>query len=51
MEQMDAESLETVAGVERLLRRQLSWQWTHADADGPRSSRQLLAFGCVFLVE
>jgi hypothetical protein len=45
MEQMDAESLETVAGVARLLRRAAELAWRQADAAGPRSSRQLLALG------
>jgi hypothetical protein len=45
MEQMDAESLETVAGIARLLRRAAELAWTQADAAGPRSSRQLLALG------
>jgi hypothetical protein len=45
MEQMDAVSLETVAGAARLLRRAAEPTWTQADADGPRSSRQLLALG------
>ena len=42
---MDAESLETVAGVARLLRRAAEQAWMQADAAGPRSSRQLLALG------
>src|SRR6478672_4655662 len=45
MEQMDAEVVETVAGVARLLRRAAELAWRQADADGPRSSRQLLALG------
>jgi hypothetical protein len=45
MEQMDAESVETVAGVARLLRRAAELAWSQADAAGPRSSRQLLALG------
>jgi hypothetical protein len=45
MEQMDAESVETVAGVARLLRRAAELTWRQADAAGPRSSRQLLALG------
>jgi hypothetical protein len=45
MEQMDAEVVETVAGVARLLRRAAELAWTQADAAGPRSSRQLLALG------
>ena len=44
-EQMDAESVETVAGVARLLRRAGELAWTQADVAGPRSSRQLLALG------
>ena len=43
MEQMDAEVIETMAGVARLLRRVAELAWTQADAAGPRSSRQLLA--------
>ena len=42
---MDAESLKTVAGVARLLRRAAELAWTQADAAGPRSPRQLLALG------
>ena len=34
---MDAESLETVAGVARLLRRATEQAWMQADAAGPRS--------------
>ena len=45
MEQMDAEVVETVAGVSRLLRRAAELAWRQADAAGPRSSRQLLALG------
>ena len=44
-EQMDAESVETVAGVARLLRRAAELAWTQADASGPRSPHQLLALG------
>jgi hypothetical protein len=45
MEQMDAEVVETVAGVAGLLRRAAELAWMQADAAGPRSSRQLLALG------
>jgi hypothetical protein len=45
MEQIDAEVVETVAGVVRLLRRAAELAWMQADAAGPRSSRQLLALG------
>jgi hypothetical protein len=45
MEQMDAEVVETVAGVARLLRRAAELAWMQADAAGPRSSRQVLALG------
>jgi hypothetical protein len=45
IEQMDAEVVETVAGVVRLLRRAAELAWTQADASGPRSSHQLLALG------
>jgi hypothetical protein len=44
-EQMDAEVVETVAGVVRLLRRAAELAWRQADASGPRSSQQLLALG------
>ena len=43
MEQMEVEVVETVAGVTRLLRHAAELAWTHADAAGHRSSRQLLA--------
>jgi hypothetical protein len=43
MEQMEVEVVETVAGVTRFLRRVAELAWTHADAAGHRSSRQLLA--------
>src|SRR5215211_4138901 len=42
---MDAEVVETVAGVVRLLRRAAELAWTQADASGPRSSHQVLALG------
>jgi hypothetical protein len=45
IEQMDAEVVETVAGVVRLLRRAAELAWTQADASGPRSSHQVLALG------
>ncbi len=45
MEQMDAEVVETVAGVARLLRRAAELAWMRSDAAGPRSWRQLLALG------
>jgi hypothetical protein len=45
MQQIDAEVVETVAGVVRLLRRAAELAWTQPDAAGPRSSRQLLALG------
>jgi hypothetical protein len=45
IEQMEAEVIETVAGVVRLLRRAAELAWTQADAYGPRSSHQLLALG------
>jgi hypothetical protein len=45
MEQLDAEVIETVAGVARLLRRAAELAWTQADAAGPRSSRHLWALG------
>jgi hypothetical protein len=40
---MEVEVIETVAGVTRLLRRAAELAWTHAEAAGHRSSRQLLA--------
>ena len=43
IEQMDAEVVETVAGVARLLRRAAELAWMRSDAAGPRSWRQLLA--------
>ena len=43
-EQLDAEVVETVAGVVRLLRRAAELAWAHAEG-APRSSRQLLALG------
>ena len=45
IEQMDAEVVETVAGVARLLRRAAELAWMRSDAAGPRSWRQLLALG------
>lgn len=42
-EQLDAEVVETVAGVVRLLRRAAELAW--AQAEGARSSRQQLALG------
>jgi hypothetical protein len=45
MEQIDAEVVETVAGVARLLRRAAELAWMRSDAAGPRSWRQLLALG------
>jgi hypothetical protein len=45
MEQMDAEVVETVAGVARLLPRAAELAWMRSDAAGPRSSRQLLTLG------
>jgi hypothetical protein len=43
IDQLDAESLETVAGVVRLLRRAGALAWVLAEEGSPRSSRQLLA--------
>ena len=43
-EQLDAEVVETVAGVVRLLRRAAELAWAQAEG-APRSSRQLLALG------
>jgi hypothetical protein len=45
LEQMDAEVVETVAGVARLLRRAAELAWMRSDAAGPRSWCQLLALG------
>ena len=42
---VDGETAETVAGVVRLLRRAAELAWIRAEADGPRSSRQLVALG------
>jgi len=44
-EQLDAEVVETVAGVVRLLRRAAELAWMQADEGGSRLSRQLLALG------
>jgi hypothetical protein len=44
-EGMDAETVETIAGVVRLLRRAAEMSWLQAEVEGPRSSRQLLALG------
>jgi hypothetical protein len=43
--QLDAEVVETVAGVVRLLRRAAELAWVQADEGGPLSRRQLLALG------
>ena len=43
-EQLDAEVVETVAGVVGLLRRAAELEWARAEG-GPRSSRQLCALG------
>jgi hypothetical protein len=45
IEPMDAEVVETVAGVVRLPRRAAELAWMQADEGGPRSSHQLLALG------
>jgi hypothetical protein len=45
MDQLDAEVLETLAGVMRLLRRAAELAWVLAEEGGPQSSRQLLALG------
>lgn len=45
IDQLDAEVVETVAGVVRLLRRAAELAWVLAEESGPRSSRQLLALG------
>jgi hypothetical protein len=45
IDQLDAEVVETVAGVVRLLRRAAELAWVLAEEGGPRSSRQLLALG------
>jgi hypothetical protein len=42
---LDAEVVETVAGVVRLLRRAAELAWVQADEGGPLSRRQLLALG------
>jgi hypothetical protein len=43
-EQLDAEVVETMAGVVRLLRRAAALAWAQAEG-APRSSRQQLALG------
>jgi hypothetical protein len=48
---VDGETTETVAGVARLLRRAAALAWMRADAEGPRSSRQLVALGIDLVVE
>ena len=48
---VDGETTETVAGVVRLLRRAAALAWKRADAEGPRSSRQLVALGIDLVVE
>jgi hypothetical protein len=42
---VDGETAETLAGVVRLVRRAGQLAWMRADAEGPRSSRQLVALG------
>jgi len=42
---MDGETAETLAGVVRLLRRAGELAWVRAEAEGPRSPRQLVALG------
>lgn len=42
---MDGETAETLAGVVRLLRRAGELAWVRAEAEGPRSPRQLTALG------
>jgi hypothetical protein len=42
---MDADTVESVAGVVRLLRRAAELAWARADGKGPRSPRQLFALG------
>jgi hypothetical protein len=42
---MDGETAETLAGVVRLLRRTGELAWVRAEAEGPRSPRQLTALG------
>lgn len=45
VQQMDADTAESVAGVVRLLRRAAELVWAEADAQGARSPRQLLGVG------
>lgn len=45
VQEMDADTVESVAGVVRLLRRAAKLAWARADGEGPRSPRQLLAVG------
>ena len=48
---VDGETTETVAGVVRLLRRAAALAWLRADAEGPRSPRQLVALGIDLVIE
>ena len=45
VQQMDADTVELVAGVVRLLRRAAQLAWARAEGEGPRSPRQLFALG------
>jgi hypothetical protein len=45
LQEMDADTIETVAGVERLLRRAAQLVWEAVDAGGGGSARQVLALG------
>lgn len=45
VEQMNADMVESIAGVVRLLRRAAEVTWLRADADGPRSDFQILGLG------
>jgi hypothetical protein len=45
VQQMDADIVESVAGIVRLLRRAAELVWAQADGQGPRSPRQLFALG------
>jgi hypothetical protein len=45
VQETDADTVESVAGVVRLIRRAAELAWARADGEGPRSPRQLFALG------
>lgn len=51
VQQLDADTAESLAGVVRLLRRAAELFWLQAGREGPRSSRQLLAVGVDIAVD